>query len=193
MEAVLSLFHYADGLVRENALSLLYLVAFSIGFFHFHAPTRRKMMLMKFVACIFSGTYFYLIDAQTAMMAVMIAGLGGLAQACFNEEGLEKTRMLRSGIAVGMALASIGLCAGNSMETLPLLAVINARLAEIQIAQQRIRIAYLFSSLLWIGYALSSGLVLLFVTEHLNVFSNMIAIWREEQRRKKSVLIPVRI
>lgn len=174
------------------AVDLIYVCAFFIGFCHFHARTRRRMMLMKLVACCLTGVYFHLIDADTAMMASVIAGMGALFQACFNEDMLAKTVKLRIGFAVSLAVSSIAICASNSLEALPLVATINARLCEVQSSQQRIRIGYLMSSVCWIVYGVSSGLILIYVTENLNMLSNMAAIWKEEQKRKKSVPIPVR-
>lgn len=124
------------------------------------------------------------------MLAAMISGLGGLMQACFADDVLHKTKKLRTGVAVLLAGASILVSAGNSLEALPLVAVINSRLMEIQSCRQRIRVGYILSMTCWITYAISSGLILLYITENLNMLSNLYAIWKEEKKRKQSALVP---
>jgi len=164
---------------------LIYIGAFFLSVMHFHAPTRQMMMLIKFVCCSLCAYYFHLLGMETAMYAGIIAGLGGLLQACFSDAMLQKTRILRSLLAVMLALAAIIVTGGFGGESLPLVAVIIARLSEAQGAQQRIRMGYVLSQLCWIMFAFEQGLMLVLVTENLNLLSNLIAIWRGEQARKR--------
>ena len=169
-----------------------FLISFLLIVCHFHAGTRQRMMAMKFVAALFAGFYFWGVGAQTAMYAVCISGLGGLTQAIFADHVLEKTRLLRLGIAIALASMGIVLSATNSLEALPLVATIISRLSEVQACRQRIRFGYVLSTSCWITYALSSGLMILFITENLNMLSNLLAVWRHEQARKKLVPVAVR-
>lgn len=172
-------------------LELLYVCSFIIGVLHFHAGTRQRMMIMKFAACVFSSFYFFILGADTAMIAAMIAGLGGLFQACFNDARLAQTKALRISVAVMLAGLSMLLCAGSTVEALPLVAVINARLVETQSCRQRIRVGYLLSSVCWVSYAASTGLIVVYVIENLNLLSNLLAIWKEHRKRKKAVPVPI--
>ncbi len=171
-------------------IELIFILAFLVNVCHFHASTRQRMMLMKFGTGILYAFYFFCLDAPTAMMAAMISSFGGLAQACFADDVLHKTKKLRAGVAVCLAWAAIVVSAGSSLEALPLIAVINSRLVEIQSCRQRIRIGYIFSMACWITYAISSGMILLYITENINMLSNLYAIWREDKKRTQAVLAP---
>lgn len=171
-------------------IELIFIFAFLVNICHFHASTRQRMMMMKFGVGALYALYFFCLGAQTAMMAAMITSLGGLAQACFADNVLHKTKGLRAGVAVFLAGAAIVVSAASSLEALPLVGVICSRLSEIQSCRQRIRIGYILSMTCWITYAISSGLILLYITENLNMLSNLYAIWKEEKKRKQSALVP---
>lgn len=151
---------------------------------------------MKVVACLLGAFYFWGVGAETAMLAGFIAAFGGFMQAIFPDHLLKRTKVLRTCFAILLASASIALAANNTMEALPLLATICSRFCEIQSCQQRIRLGYIISMSLWITYAGMSGLVLLYVTENLNMLSNLKAIWKHEQGRKVALspaLAPVKV
>ncbi len=170
---------------------LSYVISFGFALFHYHATTRQRMMFMKLFACVFAAYYFWGMGAETAMLACFIAGFGSLMQGVFPDHLLERTRVLRSGLAVALAGAAIVISAGNSLEALPLLATICSRFSEVQSCRQRIRMGWVFSQTLWLTYAVMSGLILLYITENLNLLSNLKAIWEHEQKHKKLVPIPV--
>jgi hypothetical protein len=169
-----------------------YIIAFCIGFMHFHAPTRQKMMIMKVFACLFAVIYFWGVGAHTAVYAAIISGLGGLIQALFADHHLERTRLLRASAAIFLAVMAICLSASSTLEALPLIATICSRLCEVQACKQRIRMGYIISQSLWITYAISSGLIILYIAENLNMLSNLFAIWRHERVFKKAVPVMIR-
>lgn len=176
-----------------SIFEISYMIAATIGFMHYHARTRQRMMAMKVCACLFSCYYFWGVGADTAMIAVMIAALGGFMQGVFPDRLLAGTRALRLGFAVILAGLAICLAASNALEALPLLATICSRFSEVQSCQQRIRMGYLLSQAFWIYYAVTSGLIILYVTEKLNMLSNLHAIWRHEQGRKQLMPVGVRM
>ncbi len=173
-----------------SIFEISYMIAATIGFLHYHARSRQRMLWFKVVAALLGAFYFWGIGAETAMLAGFIAALGGFVQAVFPDHLLQKTRLLRTGVAVGLAGTAILLAAGSALEALPLMATICSRFSEVQACQQRIRMGWVLSQTLWITFAVLSGLILLYITENLNLLSNLKAIWKHEQGRKKLVPVP---
>lgn len=170
-----------------GVFEIIYIMGAAILFLHFHARTRQMMMAFKAVACTMCGIYFWGIGADTAMMASLIAGFGCFLQSVFPDRLLARTRILRSGIGVVMAVAALCLAANNTLEAMPLIATIIARFSEVQSCKQRIRLGWVLSQLMWVSYAMLSGLTIMYVVENLNLLSNLKAIWTHEQHRKKAV------
>lgn len=184
---------YGKCCLMDSLFELAFFAGVLITLFHYHAGSRQRMMFMKVFACLLYGVYFYGMGAHSAIIACIIAGFSSLMQAYIPDRLLDKTRILRSGVAVIMAVVAIVLCVESSGEALPLIATICSRFSEAQGAQQRIRYGYLLSQFLWILYAVDQGLFPLFMSENLAVFSNLFAIWQCEQKRKKQLLLPAPI
>ena len=176
-----------------TVFDLFFVLGFGIGLYHFHARTRRRMMVFKCLACLCVAVYYFGMGAQTALVAVLIAALGSTMQAMFPDHLLTKTRVLRAFIAATLAITGIVFCAGNASEALPLVAIIIARFSEVQVRQQSIRFGYVLASSCWIAYAFNIELMLLFFAENLSMLSNLTAIWNEEQKRKKAVPVLVMV
>jgi hypothetical protein len=174
-----------------EATSLIYLIACVIGYSQYFVARRRKMMLIKVVACMFSLTYFWILGAESAALAVGIAMTGSAMQGAFPDEMLAKTRMLRTVFAVGLAVAGMIVMADDLSQIWPLLAVAGARLVEVQSCTQRIRLGLLFSQMCWIFYAVDQGMVLLFFAENLAIMLNLSSIWMFEQKRKRQAVMAV--
>lgn len=172
-----------------TAYEFAFIIAFIFNFYNFHASSRQCMMCMRVFGAIFAAYYFYGVGAQSAVIACMISALSSGVQALFNDKLLESTKSFR--LALGIIAAVLGLLVSvnNANEALPLVALVISRLAEAQSCKQRIRLGFLFVQILWVVYALNSGLLLLYIAENLHLLSNLYAIWCYERHKKASLVV----
>ena len=169
--------------------NLVYLVACMIGWCVLFINNRRRMMALKVVGNFFSIAYFIMLGAHTAVLAIVIATLGSFMQGVFPDRMLAKTVFLRTGIAVSLAVAGMFTMAHDVSQLWPLVAVVIARISEVQSCTQRIRFGFLFAQMCWIAYAVEQNMLLLYVTENIATALNAFSIWRFEQQRKKAVAV----
>lgn len=165
----------------------VFVISIILTLYHFHAPTRRMMMSIKIAGALLFALYLWSHQAESAMYAALIVALGALLQASFPDRLLEKTKILRIGIAMALSLGAIALSAGSSADALPLIGVIIARLSDTQHTQQKIRSGYLLAQLCWFSYAMQQGIWLLLLSETMNILSNLLAITRHRLKTQKAV------
>lgn len=166
-------------------LLLFFAAAYACAYLQFFVPGRRRMMTMRVGSSGFFVIYMLGIGGMSGAVACAISMTGSLMQAVFSDKALERTRVQRKFIAIFMALISAFVCVQNLGEIYPLLAVIGARLVEMQSCQQRIRIGTLFGQICWILYAIEQGYTAILVAESVSTSLNLCSIWIEKRRRKK--------
>ncbi len=120
-----------------------------------------------------------------------LSSLSALIQALIPEKYIERTFLLRNGVAITLSMLCISLCYQNIGDLCPLLAMMVACMAEAQGSSRYAQMGYIFGNLLWTGYAVAQGLPILLVAQCLIVASMFIAFVNHEQERKK--LIPIRV
>ncbi|MCB1563040.1 MAG: YgjV family protein [Alphaproteobacteria bacterium] len=177
--------------MNSSWLLLFFAASYACTYLQFFVPGRRRMMTMRVGSSGFFVIYMLGIGGTSGAVACAISMMGSLMQAVFSDETLDRTRIQRKLLGIAMAVISAFACVQNLGEIYPLLAVIGARLVEMQSCQQRIRIGILFGQLCWILYAAEQGYTAILIAESLSMGLNLCSIWIERRRRKRLALLPL--
>lgn len=174
-----------------HLIDLIWLGAFGLSSSQYLLSDRRMLMIFRVISTALFIIYMMAIGANAGMVACSIALIGTLIQAACPDRYLAKTLKLRIGFAIALCVAAVFSMARSSSDLLPLLAVINARMVEVQASLQRIRMGLFLSQLCWLGYNTINGHTLLFCGDLIGITINLTAIYQFEMRRRRA--LPVRI
>ena len=158
---------------------IIVVVAFMCAGAAVFMPSRTWMMRIRLISTSSYSVYFFLKEAYSGCFGSMIAFLGTVTQVVVPEKYLDRTLKLRAGIAVALAICGMVVFWGAE-SMLPLLAMIIARMSEIQSCQQRIRIGFLCAQSVWLAFAFESGLMPFIMTETILLGVTICAIAKHE-------------
>ena len=148
------------------------------------SQNRRKMILLNVLTITIWAIPIFLQGSTAAISVVIIAMTASLFQVAIPDRLLQKTRLLRSGIAVAAAILAVAISYETTKDILPLMALIIARMSELQSDARRIRMGYLFGMTCWTSYFIAEGMMLMVFVELAMILTAIYAIAKTERERR---------
>ncbi len=161
--------------------TLLFLFAFTLSLFQFHFKSRRRMLAVKSTSDYTYATYYFIMGGVSGGLGAAIAATGSLVQALTPDKWMKKTRYLRIGGAIILAMTAIVFSSHKLSDVLPLLAVICARFFEISSSPQRVRWGLWLTFSPWMIYNALHGLYLILFANVAVFFSLSWAIYKHHR------------
>lgn len=142
------------------------------------------MMLTKFIADGFSGTYMLFMQGISGAFACYISGTGGLIQAATPDKYLIATKVPRIAGATLLSVAAVFVTYQKPIDAVPLAAIVFCRFMELHSNPERIRLAYYLAGFPWMYYLYEKGIFFSLLTIVCMNIMFLVGLIRHRPKRK---------